>query len=140
MNLTITAFKGTLSFQFVGCHMAFTVNSPRNLMCGHSVLPCGKSSLLQKYNHTMTCQISRLLRMHSEVRIAHHWQNQTCAHSKYIKSCWNAGHTTQSSEQHSRNFFSCLLPITLISNKYMVMVTMKKCMRNIIIYTLIYQQ
>ena len=43
--------------------MAFEYKS---LMCGHLVLPCGKSSPLQKNSHTMTCQISRSLRMHSK--------------------------------------------------------------------------
>ena len=68
------------------------------------VLPCGKSSPLQRNNHTMTCQISRSLRMHSKGRIARHCLDQTCAHSKCIKSCWNAGSTTLISEQHLRNF------------------------------------
>ena len=97
-----------LLFQFVGCHLnAFMVNSHRSLMCGHLVLPCGKFLPLQKNNHTVTCQISRSLRMHSEGRIARYCQNQICAHLKCIKPCWNAGHTTLSSEQHLRNYFSC---------------------------------
>ena len=105
MTLTTTAFMGVFLFQFVGWHMnAFMVNSHKSLMCGHLVLPCGKSSPLQRNNHTMTCQISRSLRMHSKGRIARHCLDQTCAHSKCIKSCWNAGSTTLISEQHLRNF------------------------------------
>ena len=76
-----TAFMGVLFFRFVGCQLnAFTVNSHRSLMCGHLVLPCGKSSPLQKNSHTMTCQISRSLRMHSKARTARYWQDHTYAH------------------------------------------------------------
>ena len=107
MTLTTTAFMGMLFFQFVGCQLnAFMVNSHRSLMCGHLVLACGKSSALQKNSHTMTCQISRSLRMHSKWKIARYCQNQTCAHLKCIKSCWNAGHTIPNSEPHLRN--SCI--------------------------------
>ena len=45
------------------------VNSHKRLMCGHLVLQCGKSSPLQRNSHTVTCQISRSLRMHSKARI-----------------------------------------------------------------------
>ena len=77
MTLTNTAFMGVLLFQFIGCHLnAFTVNSHRSLMCGHLVLRCGKFFPLQKNSHTMTCQISKSLRMHSKGRIARYWQNQ----------------------------------------------------------------
>ena len=73
MNLITIAFKGMLFFQFVGCQLnAFMVNSHRSLMCGHLVLPCGKSSPLQRNSHTMTCQISRSLRTHSKVKIVHY--------------------------------------------------------------------
>ena len=49
MTLTTIAFTSVVSFQFVGWHLnVFTVNSHRSLMCGHLVLPCGKSSPLQK--------------------------------------------------------------------------------------------
>ena len=41
----------------------YMLNSHKSLMCGHLVLLHGKSSLLQRNGHTMTCQISRLLRM-----------------------------------------------------------------------------
>ena len=108
MTLTTTAFMDVLLFQFVGWHMnAFMVNFHKSLMCGHLVLPCGKSSLLQRNSHTMTCQISRSLRMLSKVRIARHWLDQTCAHLKCIKLCWNAGPTIPSNEQHLNNSFSC---------------------------------
>ena len=117
MILTTIAFMGVLSFLFDGWHLnAFTVNSHKSLMCGHLVLPYGKFSTLQGNNRTVTCQISRSLRMHSEARIARYCQNQTCAHLKCIKSCWNAGHTTLSSEQHLRNSFSCLKPFTVKNN------------------------
>ena len=87
-QLTTTAFVGVLLFQFVGCQLnGFMANSHRSLMCGHLVLPCMKSSLLQKNSHTMTCQISRSLRMHSKGKIERYWQNQTCAHLKCMKSC-----------------------------------------------------
>ena len=57
-----------LSFRFAGWHLnAFMVNSHRSPMCGHLVLPCGKSSHLQRYSRTVTCQISRSLRMHSRI-------------------------------------------------------------------------
>ena len=121
MILTTIAFMGVLSFQFVGWHLnAFMVNSHRSLMCGHLVLPCGKFSTLQSSNHTVTCQISRSFKMHLKVRIAHYWQNQTCAHSKCIKSYWNAGHTTLSSEQHLRTSFNCLQPFTVMNSIYLV--------------------
>ena len=35
---------------------------------------------------------------------------------KCIRLCWNAGPTTQSSEQHLRNFFNCLPPFTLMND------------------------
>ena len=73
MTLTTTAFMDMLFFQFVGCQLnAFMVNSHRSLMYENLVLPCMKSLLLQKNNHTMTCQISRSLRMHSKGTIAHY--------------------------------------------------------------------
>ena len=116
MTLTTIEFMGVFSFRFVGWHLnVFMVNSPRNLMCGHSVLPCGKFSPLQRNSLTVTCQTSRSLMMHSKARIAHYCQNQRCAHSKCIKSCWNAGHTIPTDEQHLRNFYSCLPLMTLIS-------------------------
>ena len=119
MTLTTTAFKDMLFFQFDGWHMnVFTVNSPKSLMCGHLVLPCGKSSPLQRNNHTMTCQMSRSLRMHSKARIARYRQNQTCAQSKCIKLCLDAGHTTPSGGQHFRNFFSCLLLFKMMNSAH----------------------
>ena len=111
MTLTTIAFTVVFLFLFDGWHMnAFMVNSHKSLMCGHLVLPCGKSSPLQRNNHTMTCQISRSLRMHSKGRIAKHCLDQTCVLSKCIKSCWNAGNTALISGQHLRNFFSCSPP------------------------------
>ena len=62
MNVTTTTFKGVQSFQFIGCQSnAFTVNFHRSLMCGHSVLPHGKSSPLQRNSHTRECQISKVV-------------------------------------------------------------------------------
>ena len=125
MTLTTIAFMGVLLSRFVGCHLnAFMVNSHRSLMCGHLVLPCGKSSLLQGNNRTMTCQISRSLRMHSKVRIARQWLDQTCVPLKCTRLCWNAGPTTQSSEQHLRTFFSCLPPFTLMNDVYFCITSM----------------
>ena len=70
MNHTTTAFMYSLPFQFVRCHLnAFMVNSHKSLTCRHLVLLHGKSSLLQRNGHTMTCQISRLLMMQSKTRI-----------------------------------------------------------------------
>ena len=70
-SLTTTALGDMLPFQCVGCRLnAFTVNSHKSPMCGHLVLPCGKSLPSQRNSHTMTCQISRSLRRPSKARVA----------------------------------------------------------------------
>ena len=110
MTLTTTAFMGMLFFQFVGCQLnAFMVNSHRSLMYGNLVLPCMKSSLLQKNSHTMTCQISRSLRMHSKGTIAHYCckilsKPDMCPLEVYeiMLKCW--AHNSNS-EPHLRNSF-----------------------------------
>ena len=120
MNLTIIAFKGMLSFQFVGCQLnAFTVNSHRSLMCGRLVLPHGKSSPSQRNSHTMACQISKLLKMQSKAWIVSCWQNQTRVHQKCMKSCWNAGYIAPNNEQHLRKSFRCSPPFTVIKYDYL---------------------